>query len=52
MALLTVVILDGFAPCKGTQITETGKILLMESGIQLKESGIPLTIAIQNPKFH
>ena len=49
MALLTVVILDGFAPCKGTQITETGKILLMESGIQLKESGIPLTIVIQNP---
>ena len=52
MALLTVVMLDGFAPCKGIQFTETGKILLMESGIQLKESGIPLTIAIQNPKFH
>ena len=28
---------------------ESGKILLMESGIQLKESGIPLTIVIQNP---
>ena len=49
MALLTVVILDGFAPCmacKGIQITETGKMLLMESGIQLKESAIPLTIRI------
>ena len=52
MTLLTVVILDDFAPCKGIQIPGTGKILLMESGIQLKESGIPLTIAIQNPKFH
>ena len=52
MALLTVVILDCFAPCKGIQFTETGKILLMESGIQLKESGIPLTIVIQNPEFH
>ena len=49
MALLTVVILDGFAPCKGIQMTETRKSLLMESGIQLKESGIPLTIVIQNP---
>ena len=49
MALLTVVILDGFAPCKGIQIPESGKILLMESGIQVKESGIPLTIVIQNP---
>ena len=42
MALLTVVILDGFAPRKGIQITETRKTLLMESGT-------PLTIVIQNP---
>ena len=49
MALLTVVILDGFTPCKGIQIPESGKILLMESGMQLQESGIPLTIVIQNP---
>ena len=49
MALLAVVILDGFAPCKGIQIPESGKILLMESGIQLKEYGIPLKIVIQNP---
>ena len=27
-------------PCKGIRNTESGKILLMESGIQLKKSGI------------
>ena len=27
---------------------ESQKILLMESGIQIKESGIPITIGIQN----
>ena len=51
MALLAVVIPDGFAPCKGIQIPESGKILLMESGMQLKESGILLTIVIHNPSF-
>ena len=30
-------------------VRESGKFLLVESGIQLKESGIPLTIKIQNP---
>ena len=29
---------------------ESGKIWHMESGIRLKESGIPLTIKIQNPR--
>ena len=38
-----------FAPCKGILIPESGKILFMELGIQLKGSGIPLTIRIQNP---
>ena len=38
-----------FAPCKGIRIPESGKILLLESGIQLKESGILLRIGIQNP---
>ena len=38
-----------FAPCKGIRIPESGKFWLVESGIQLKESGIPLTIRIQNP---
>ena len=28
---------------------ESGKFLLLESGIQLKESGIPLTISVRNP---
>ena len=44
------------APCKGIQIPESGKsflvksgILEVESGIQLKESGIPLTIGTQIP---
>ena len=30
-------------------MSESGKFLLVESGIQLKESGIPLSIKIQNP---
>ena len=34
---------------KGILVPESRKILLMESGIQLKESGIPLKIGIQNP---
>ena len=38
-----------FAPCKGILIPESGKILFMELRIQLKGSGIPLTIRIQNP---
>ena len=33
------------------RIPEYGKILLMESGLQLKESGIPLTIGILESKF-
>ena len=33
------------------RIPEYGKILLMESGLQLKESGIPLTIWILESKF-
>ena len=36
------------APRKGIRISESGKILFAESGIQLKESEIPLTIGIQN----
>ena len=46
------------AQCKGIRISESGKILLVESGIlgfeyeiQLMESGIPLTIVIQNPSY-
>ena len=38
-----------FAHCKGFWIPESEKFLLVESGIQLKESGIPLMIGIQNP---
>ena len=41
--------LTSIAPCKGLRIPESRKILLMESGIQLKESGIHLTIGIQDP---
>ena len=41
--------LTSIAPCKGLRIPESGKILLMGSGIQLKESGIHLTIGIQDP---
>ena len=33
------------------RIPESGKVLLMESGLQLKESGIPLTIGILESKF-
>ena len=40
---------DQFRPCKGIRIPGSGKILLIESGIQLKESGILLRIGIQNP---
>ena len=46
------------APCNGIRIPEFGKTLVvesgswtLESGIQLKESWIPLTIGIQNPSF-
>ena len=48
-----------FGPRKGIRIPESGKFLLVESGIQqifavesgiqLNESGIPLTIRIRNP---
>ena len=41
--------LASIAPCKGLRIPESGKILLMESGIQLKESRIHLTIGIRDP---
>ena len=41
--------LTSIAPCKGLRIPESRKILLMESGIQFKESGIHLTIGIQDP---
>ena len=34
---------------KGILVPESRKMLLVESGIQLKESGIPLKIGIQNP---
>ena len=37
------------APSKGITIPETKKFSLVESGIQHKNSGIPLTIGIQNP---
>ena len=46
------------APCKGRRIPESGKFCLwnleswpLQSGIQLKESGIPLTPWIQNSVF-
>ena len=35
-------------PCKGIRIPELEKFLLVESGIEFKKSGIPLTIGIQN----
>ena len=38
-----------FARCKEIQITESERFLLVESGIQLKQSGIRLTIGIRNP---
>ena len=38
-----------FASCKGIRIPESKKLLPVESGIQLRESGITLTIGIQNP---
>ena len=40
-----------FAPCKGILIPESGKILLMEQGIHLKESRILLMIGIQNARL-
>ena len=40
-----------FAPCKGILIPESRKILLMEHGIQLKESRILLMIGIQNARL-
>ena len=46
-------------PCKRIRIPESGNFFLwnpeswvLESGIQHKESGIPLTIGIRNPMFH
>ena len=38
-----------FARCKEIQIAESERFLLVESGIQLKQSGIRLTIGIQVP---
>ena len=38
-----------FTTCKGIRIAESERFLLVESGIQLKESGIRLTIGIRNP---
>ena len=54
MKALLETILEKLSPRKGIQSTESGKFLLPESwvlgsGIQLKESGIPVTIGIQNP---
>ena len=51
MKTLIETILGKLSPRKGIQITEPGKFLLPESwalgsGIQLKESGIPITIRI------
>ena len=47
-----------FAPCKEMWIPEFGKFCLwnpeswaFESGIQIKESGIPLTMGIGNPRY-
>ena len=44
---------ENLAPCKGIWIPQLKLWNLepwaLESGIQLKESGIPLTIRIQNP---
>ena len=37
------------APFQGIRIPESGKFLLVESGILGLGSGIPLTIGIQNP---
>ena len=53
MKALLETILEKLSPRKGIQITESEKFLLPESwalgsGIQLKESGIPITIGIQN----
>ena len=42
------VTVEGSTPCKGIRIAESERFLLMESGIQLKESGIRLTIRIRN----
>ena len=46
-------------PCKRIRIPESGNFFLwnpeswvLESGIQHKESGIPLTTGIRNPMFH
>ena len=36
------------APCKRTRIPESGKVLQVESGMKLRESGTPPTIGIQN----
>ena len=38
-----------FTPCKRIRIAESERFLLVESGIQLKQSGIQLTIGIRNP---
>ena len=37
------------APCRGIPIPESVKFLLAESRVQVKGSGIPLRIGIQNP---
>ena len=37
------------ALCKGIRIPESAKFFLVESGIPLEESGIPLMIGIRNP---
>ena len=42
------VTVEDSTPCKGIRIAESERFLLMESGIQLKESGIRLTIRIRN----
>ena len=38
-----------FTPCTGIRNPGSGKFLLVESGMQLKESRIPLRIGIQVP---
>lgn len=43
--------LESLNVCKGVQIPESGKYLLVQSGIELKESGNPVTIVIRNPSF-
>ena len=53
---LLVVLCKGFQnPLSGTRVDFACGIrnpLALDSGIQLKESGILLRIGIQNPRFH